>query len=127
MKSRVIKASAAHQEQMTLSFEPGISDRFGSLRECVATGVYQRGLKNVAIDLDAAPSNLSVQLSDDNARHFSVDSLERYIDKTGDLVPIYYLVEKFIKAQDSRQLAAISQLPGIAEQLQRLMRQAGMA
>ena len=91
MKSAVIKrlpAGAASEQQLTLSFEPGVSDRFGSLRECVATGVYQRGLKRVSIDLDQAPSNLSVQLSDDPARHFSVDNLERYIERTGDLVPI---------------------------------------
>lgn len=56
MKSAVIKrAQAPAQEQLTLSFEPGLSDRYGSLRECVATGVYQRGLKRVAIDLDQAP------------------------------------------------------------------------
>lgn len=128
MKSAVIKrAPAPAQEQLTLSFEPGLSDRYGSLRECVATGVYQRGLKRVAIDLDQAPSNLSVQLSDDHSRHFSVDCLERYIEKTGDLVPVYYLVEKFIKPRDGRQEAALAQLPALAEQLQAMLKQAGMA
>ncbi|HEX7911742.1 MAG TPA: hypothetical protein VF534_27125 [Paraburkholderia sp.] len=81
---------------MQLDFEPGLTDRYGSLRDCVATGVYQRGLKRVAIDLDQAPSNLSVQLSDDPSRHFSVDSLEKYLEKTGDFTPIYYLAEKFL-------------------------------
>ena len=128
MKSAVIKrAPAPAQEQLTLSFEPGLSDRYGSLRECVATGVYQRGLKRVAIDLDQAPSNLSVQLSDDPARHFSVDSLERYIERTKDLTPVFYLVEKFIKPRDGRQEAALAQLPALAEQLQEMLKQAGMA
>lgn len=128
MNSRVIKpATSTVTGQMTLTFEPGISDRYGNLRECVATGIYQRGLKRVAIDLDQAPSNLSVQISDDPARHFSVDSLERYIEKTGDLVPIYFLVEKFIKPKDGRQEAALSQLPALAEQLQAMLKQAGMA
>ena len=128
MKSAVInRAPAPAQEQLTLSFEPGLSDRYGSLRECVATGVYQRGLKRVAIDLDQAPSNLSVQLSDDASRHLSVDSLERYIEKTGDLLPVYYLVEKFIKPRDGRQEAALAQLPALAEQLQAMLKQAGMA
>lgn len=128
MKSAVIKrAQAPAQEQLTLTFEPGVSDRYGSLRECVATGVYQRGLKRVAIDLDQAPSNLSVQLSDDPSRHFSVDSLERYVETTGDLVPVYYLVEKFIKPRDGRQEAALAQLPALAEQLQAMLKQAGMA
>ena len=128
MKSAVIKrAPAPAQEQLTLSFEPGLSDRYGSLRECVATGVYQRGLKRVAIDLDQAPSNLSVQLSDDPSRHFSVDNLERYIEHTKDLTPVYYLVEKFIKPRDGRQEAALAQLPALAEQLQAMLKQAGMA
>jgi hypothetical protein len=128
MKSAVIKrAPAPAQEQLTLSFEPGLSDRYGSLRECVATGVYQRGLKRVAIDLDQAPSNLSVQLSDDPSRHFSVDNLERYIERTKDLTPVYYLVEKFIKPRDGRQEAALAQLPALAEQLQAVLKQAGMA
>lgn len=128
MKSAVIKrAQAPAQEQLTLSFDAGVSDRYSSLRECVATGVYQRGLKRIAIDLDQAPSNLSVQLSDDPSRHFSVDSLERYIEKTGDLVPVYYLVEKFIKPADGRQEAALAQLPALAEQLQAMLKQAGMA
>jgi hypothetical protein len=128
MKSAVIKrAQAPAQEQLTLSFEPGLSDRYGSLRECVATGVYQRGLKRVAIDLDQAPSNLSVQLSDDPSRHFSVDNLERYIERTKDLTPVYYLVEKFIKPRDGRQEAALAQLPALAEQLQAMLKQAGMA
>ena len=128
MKSAVIKrAPAPAQEQLTLSFEPGLSDRYGSLRECVATGVYQRGLKRVAIDLDQAPSNLSVQLSDDPSRNFSVDNLERYIEHTNDLTPVYYLVEKFIKPRDGRQEAALAQLPALAEQLQAMLKQAGMA
>ena len=68
-----------------------------------------------------------MQLSDDLSRHFSVDNLERYVEHTGDLVPIYYLVEKFIKPRDGRQEAALAQLPALAEQLQAMLKQAGMA
>lgn len=95
MSSSVISAS---KDQLTLNFEPGLTDRYGSLRECIATGVYQRGLKRVAIDLDQAPSNLSVQLSEDSSRNFSVDSLEKYIEKTGDTAPVMYLIERFLAA-----------------------------
>lgn len=109
MKSPVIKDV---EGQLTLSFEPGISDRYTCLRECVAAGVYRNGLGNVAIDLDQAPGNLSVQLSADPSRHFSVDSLERYIDKTGDTTPVYYLVEKYLKdksANNAADMAAMLQ------------------
>lgn len=100
------------EAQLTLSFEPGIADRYRCLRECIAAGVYRHGLGNTAIELDVAPGNLSVQISDDPSRHFSVDSLERYIDKTGDTTPIYYLIEKFLsdKGDDSAaELAAMKQ------------------
>jgi hypothetical protein len=109
MKSPVIREA---EGQLTLSFEPGISERFTCLRECVAAGVYRNGLGNTAIDLDVAPGNLSVQLSADPARHFSVDSLERYIEKTGDTTPVYYLVEKFLKdktAENGAEMAALMQ------------------
>lgn len=108
MPSTVISAT---KDQLTLNFEPGIAERYGSLRECVATGVYQRGLKRVAIDLDQAPSNLSVQLSEDSSRNFSVDSLERYIEKTGDTAPVMYLIERFLakdaQSDGSKKLAAM--------------------
>jgi MinD-like ATPase involved in chromosome partitioning or flagellar assembly len=112
---------------MQLDFEPGLVDRYGSLKDCVATGVYQRGLKRVAIDLDIAPSNLSVQLSEDASRHFSVDSLERYIEKTGDKTPIYYLVEKFISDRSSKKAAAVEQLQALGPQLIDLLKQAGLS
>ena len=111
----------ATKDQLTLDFEPGLADRYGSLKECVATGVYQRGLKRVAIDLDQAPSNLSVQLSEDGTRHFSVDSLERYIGKTGDTAPIMYLIEKFLAP--SQQSDASKKVAAIRTQMAEMMRQ----
>lgn len=124
MKSANIKPK---EGQMVLDFEPGLVERYNSLRDCVATGVYQRGLKRVAIDLDQAPSNLSVQLSDDTSRHFSVDSLEKYLDKTKDLTPIYYLVEKYIGDTTSKKDAAIEQLHALGPQFIELLKQAGIS
>jgi hypothetical protein len=124
MKSQVINAKT---NQLTLDFEPGLAERFNSLREVVATGVYQRGLGRVAIDLNKAPGNLSVELSEDATRNFSVDNLERYIEKTGDVQPIYYLVEKFLADRTAKQDAAQAQLLTILAQLQPLLKQAGVA
>ncbi len=110
MKSPVIKEA---EGQLTLSFEPGISERYACLRECIASGVYRQGLSNVAIDLDKAPGNLSVELSADTSRKFSVDSLETYIEKTGDTAPIYYLIDKFLKEAgkgDEAEVAALLQM-----------------
>lgn len=89
------------EDQLTLNFTPGMADRYPSLRECVASSVYRYGLTNAAIDLDKAPGNLSVELSADPSRKFSVDSLEAYIGKSGDFTPIYYLIDKFLKDSKS--------------------------
>lgn len=112
MRSPVIKGRAAEPaNQLTLDFTPGLTERHLSLRDCVAAGVYQRGLGRVAIDLNQAPGNLSVQLSEDPSRNFSVDALERYIEKTGDTTPVLYLVEKFLaesaRAPRAKQVAAL--------------------
>lgn len=116
MKSAAISAS-----QLTLNFEPGLVERYGSLRDCIATGVYQRGLKRVAIDLDQAPSNLSVQLSDDPSRRFSVDSLEAYIEKTGDKTPVLYLVERFLAPELENK--GIKQVEALKAKMAELMRE----
>lgn len=115
MLSTDIKPHA--KAQLELSFDAGLSDRYSSLRECVATGIYQRGLKRVAIDLDQAPSNLSVQISEDPSRHFSVDSFERYLEKTGDYTPIYYLCERFLADKDAKKEAATSEMINKLEQI----------
>lgn len=124
MKSGVINASA---QQLVLNFEPGLVERYSSLRECIATGVYQRGLKRVAIDLDTAPSNLSVQLSEDPSRRFSVDSFEAYLEKTGDMTPLHYLVEKFLGDRNANNEAAQAELMAQMRKLQQLMKKAGVA
>lgn len=120
MKSTVINAfQDAKKDQLTLDFTPGLLDRHMSLRDCIAACVYQRGLGRVAIDLNLAPGNLSVQLSEDPARNFSVDSLERYIEKTGDTTPVMYLIERFL-APDAQPTAA-QQKNAIKEKLRAVL------
>jgi hypothetical protein len=123
MRSPVIKEESG---QLTLSFEPGLSDRYTSLRECIAAGVYRNGLGNTAIDLDVAPGNLSVQLSADPSRHFSVDSLERYVEKTGDTTPIYYLIERFLKDKASDKEAEMAAMLQAFKQMAPAMKKLGL-
>jgi len=125
VRSTRISQQVAHQ--LTLSFEPGLVERFGSLRECIATGIYQRGLTNVAPSLDKAPGNLSVELSEDPIRKFGVESLELYIEKFGDLTPVYYLVEKFLAAPGAEHDAALAQIAPLLSQLAPLLKKAGLA
>lgn len=115
------------QGQLVLDFEPGLVERFNSAREVVAQGVYQRGLKRVAADLNEAPGNLSVKLSDDPVRHFSLDMFELYLEKTGDMAPLYYLVEKYLGDKRNTKQAAVEQLQALGPELLKLLKQAGIA
>lgn len=124
MKSKNISGS---QNQLVLDFEPGITERHDSARDVIATGVYQRGLKRISIELDMAPSNLSVQLSDDPSRHFSLDSAERYMEKTGDYSLVYYFVEKFLGDKRNGKQAAMDQIQQLGPQLMELLKQVGVA
>lgn len=119
--------NANSQSQLVLDFEAGLTERFNSARECMAQGVYQRGLKRVAADLNEAPGNLSVKLSDDPVRHLSLDMFELYLEKTGDLAPLYYLVEKFLGDKRNTKQAAIERIEQIAPELIGLLKQAGIA
>ncbi len=83
-------------QQLTLEFEPSLTERYRNLRDVVAAGVYQRGLKRVAGDMEMAPGNLSVALADDTQRKFDVVELERYMQITGDLTPIHYLIARYL-------------------------------
>lgn len=125
MVARVTRAPAAaavQTNQLSLSFEPQMHERYGSLRECIAQGVYQRGLTKVAPSLNKAPGNLSVELSEDTARRFSVDALEEYIEKFNDHQPIYYLISRFLAPTQPQNIAA----QALIEQMQALLRAAGV-
>jgi hypothetical protein len=102
---------------MTLDLDGSLVTTHRSLRDCVAQGVYKRGLKTVAADLDLSPGNLSVALSDDPHRKFSVDDPERYIQTTGDKQPVYWLVAKYLGDEGSARDHALAQ---VLEQLQAL-------
>ena len=116
-----LKTTANQGQEMP---SPVISDR--SLRDCVASGVYRRGLKVVAADLDVSPGNLSVALSDDPHRKFSVDELERYVQVTGDKTPIYYLVARYLGDEAASRDAALAHVQGLLEQLPQLLAAAGV-
>lgn len=112
--------------QLTLDFEPGLLERHRSLRDCVATGIYRRGLSTVAIELNESPGNLTNQLSDESQRKFGIDDYETYLEKSKDYTSIYYLVEKFLHKPEAEHDAAMQAVLPLLAQLAPLMKKAGL-
>ena len=85
--------------QLTLNFEAGLAESYGSCREFVAARVHQQGKpqKAIAADMDYSPSDLTRKLSQnpEDTRRFTLDDLERFIEVTGDTSPVLYLLEKY--------------------------------
>lgn len=111
---------------MTLEFDEGLVAAHRSLRDCVASGVYRRGLKAVAADLDLSPGNLSVALSDDPHRKLGVDELERYIQTTGDKSPVYYLVAKYLGDEGAARDHALAQVADMMQHLPAMLAALGV-
>lgn len=115
--------------QLTLDFEPGLVSKHRNLRDCVSTCIYRRGLSTVAIELNESPGNLTNQLSDESSRKFGIDDLEQFIEKSKDVTPIYYLVEKFLHQHEAEAEhdAALAALGPLLAQIAPLMKKAGLA
>ena len=113
------------QIQMTLDLDTHLTERFRSAKEAMAAGVYRRGLKRCAADLDVAPGNLSVMLSGDGQRHLDVDLLERYVEQTGDRTPIYYLVAKHCGDSSAARDEAVERVQAMLAELPQLLASVG--
>lgn len=113
------------QIQLTLDLDTHLTERFRSAKEAMAAGVYRRGLKRCAADLDVAPGNLSVMLSGDGQRHLDVDLLERYVEQTGDRTPIYYLVAKHCGDSSAARDEAVERVQAMLAELPQLLASVG--
>jgi len=111
---------------MTLDLDGSLVSRYRCVRDVVLQGVYARGLKTVAADLDLSPGNLSVSLSDDPHRKFSVDELERYIQTTGDKTPIHYLCAKYLGDEAAARDQALGQVADLLQNLPAMLAAAGL-
>ncbi|RZZ85665.1 hypothetical protein [Pseudoxanthomonas winnipegensis] len=112
-------------QQLTLSFEAGLSQRYRDMRECFAACVYQRGLGRVAAAIDVAPSNLSAMLSGE--RNLDPSLVEKYMAEFKDTTPAQYWAARWLQDANTRQQQALAQLPNLVDQLNRLMAVAGQA
>jgi hypothetical protein len=114
--------------QLSLNFEPGLAQRFGSLKACVRHRVYAspKLLKTIAADMDLSESELSRKLGDnpEDKRNFTVDDLETYVRTQGDVTPIHYLAEKFAIDPDTKQAFAKAELARLLPEVIALAKEA---
>lgn len=92
-------------QQLSLSFEPGLAQRYRDLRECLAARIYAHGLGRVAAAVDVAPSNLSSMLSGE--RNLPTDVVERYMREFADNIPAMYLAARYCQDAQTIQQQAI--------------------
>lgn len=92
--------------QLSLDFEPGITERHKTLLACLRECAYksQKPLKAIAADMDLSESDLSRKLSGnpDDPRRFTVDDMVRLIEVTGDVSPVNWLIERFHLDDDAK-------------------------
>ncbi len=117
--------------QLSLMFEPGLGERYASLRDCVTTQVYQKGLVKVAGQLDLSPSKLTEKLagidSGGNLRGMTLDELERYLAAYGDVTPVLYLAAKYCRDPRAIQAEATAALTALLERIPGLAAAAGLS
>lgn len=117
--------AASSANQLTLDFEPGLVDRFSSLREYLAhcVQVQAKPAKTIAMDMDLSPSTLSRKLSpgDGDTQRFNVDDLERFIQTTGDTSAIVYLAAKYLENDEARRLRMLSRAEQMLPELARIL------
>lgn len=107
--------------QLTLSFEPGIVERYAHAMDVVRKVAYGHSnpLKTIAADMDMSQSTLSRKLAQDpdDPRRFSLDDLERFIAATGDVSVIEYLAAKYLQSDESRRAGAIAAAESLLREL----------
>jgi hypothetical protein len=117
-------------QQMNLVFEPGLAQRSRCLRDHLTGQVHNRGLVKVAGMIDLSPTRLTEKLagvdSAGKSRGMTVDELETYIQRTGDVSPVHYLADKYLRDPSVTQQEALAKLAQIAEALPALMNAAGI-
>lgn len=114
-------------EQFQLDFEGGLTDRYSTFGDCLKASVYSCGrqLKAVASDLDMSPSELSRKLADNphDPVHFPAIRLPELLVSTGNLDPLYWLVEKLCASPDLKRRKSIDRLARLLPEIERLVKE----
>lgn len=116
--------------QLTMELQPGLTQRFKTLREvthwCALN--HRGGVASIAAGLDMSPSTLARKLAgnrDDPHRSLDIDDWVGVIAETGDSTPVLWLIERFIPSDEQRRRAVVDQLSQLIPQIAALLAEAG--
>lgn len=114
--------------QAQFDFEPGITEQFRTLKECLHAVVYSAriGLSGVAAHCDLSPSELQKVLAEVEGRKCDVNLIDLIIEATGDKRPVFYLMGKHLESQDAKRDRAISELAEFVRRAPELLKMAGV-
>lgn len=116
--------------QLSLDFEPGLTERHTSLLSCIRECAYkaEKPLKSIAADMDLSESDLSRKLSGnmEDPRRFTVDELVRLVEVIDDVTPINWLIERFHMTDKQRQNRAATEFMKQLPQAIALLKQMGV-
>lgn len=112
-------------QQLTIKLEISLKQQFPDWMDVVRASIYDCGrpFKAIAADLDMSVSELSRRLSPSDSLNLSCEDLPKIVQATGDLRPIYWLVETFLEDDDSKRQRAIDQLSKMLPQIHNLLAQ----
>lgn len=118
------------KQQLEIDFEPGLVERFPEFHDCVKASVYgaHRQFRAIAADLDMSSSELSRKLAENpnDPLNFPIRLLPKLIAATGDISPVYWLIEKFCEDSDAKQRRALETLSQVMRDLPKLLKSAGV-
>lgn len=115
-------------QQYTLDFQPGITERFPRWRDTFIHIVYsgRTGLNGAAAACDLSPTDLTKRLSGEHAdRPLRIEDMEAILDEKQDFTPVFWAIERFLKAPDAKKQEALARIPGLVAALEATLMQAG--
>lgn len=112
-------------KQLAISFDAGLLERFPEFSDCLKASVYsgRKQLKSIAADMDMSSSELSRKLADNPADpvYFPAKRLPDLLAATGDLSPIYWLIERFLESDELKKSRAKAELAAMMPKIMALL------
>lgn len=116
--------------QLNLDFEAGLTEKHKTLLDLCShvAQIAPVSMKVIAGELDCSPSDLTRKLagSPGDKRNLTVNDLVLLIQATGDMSPIYWLIEKFQLDDDQRSARAAQELAKVLPAILALAKQMGV-